>query len=129
MNRSERRRRDREKSKPEYAWRTIFDAEPMANGMPPSFLLYLLNEKEGLARLGKLLTASLWLQSQMVALICLEDSPELRDRCTVENGRPPTKRVTTCHHQEAGRPLFGVVAEGVLGALQFPDVGRATERP
>ena len=89
MNRAERRRRGRgeENSKPEYAWKTIFDAQPMANGMPPSFLLYLLNEKEGFARLGKLLTASLWLQSQMVALICLQDSPELRERCTVDNGR------------------------------------------
>ena len=87
MNRAERRRRDSGKSKPEYSWRTIFDAKPMANGMPPAFLLYLLNEKEGLARLGKLLTAALWLQSQMVALICLQDSPELRLRCTVDNGR------------------------------------------
>ena len=87
MNRAERRRRDNGKPKPEYGWRTIFDAKPMANGMPPSFLLYLLNEKEGFARLGKLLTASVWLQSQMVALICLQDSPELRDRCTVDNGR------------------------------------------
>ena len=87
MNRGERRRRDRGKAKPEYAWKTVFDAQPMANGMPPSFLLYLLNEKEGLARLGKLVTASLWLQSQMVALICLQDNPELRDRCTVDNGR------------------------------------------
>ena len=59
----------------------------MADGMPPYFLLYLLNEKEGFARHGKLLTAALWLQSQMVALICLQDSQELRQRCTVDNGR------------------------------------------
>ena len=87
MNRAERRRREREESKPEYTWETIFDAQPMADGMPPHFLLYLLNEKEGLARHGKLLTAELWLQSQMVALICLEDSQELRIRCTTDNGR------------------------------------------
>ncbi len=87
MNRADRRRQDRGKAKPEYGWRTIFDAKPMADGMPPSFLLYLLNEKEGFARLGKLLTASLWLQSQMVALICLQDSPELRALSTVDNGR------------------------------------------
>ena len=92
VNRAERRRLEREKSKPqsskaEYSWRTIFDAKPMADGMPPSFLLYLLNEKEGFARMGKLLTASLWLQSQMVSVICLQDSPELRQRCTIDNGR------------------------------------------
>ena len=87
MNRAERRRRNRGASKPQYAWRTVLDAEPMADGMPPSFLLYLLNEKEGFARLGKLLTASLWLQSQMVALICLDESRELRERCTTDNGR------------------------------------------
>ena len=87
MNRAERRRRDSGESKPKYAWRTIFDAKPMAEGMPPYFLLYLLNEKEGFARYGKLLTAALWLQSQMVALICLQDSAELRGRCTIDNGR------------------------------------------
>ena len=87
MNREERRRRDKGKPKPQYSWKTIFDAKPMANGMPPSFLLYLLNEKDGLARHGKLLTAELWLQSQMVALICLQDSTDLRDRCTIDNGR------------------------------------------
>lgn len=59
----------------------------MADGMQPSFLLYLLNEKEGFERLGKLLTAELWLQSQMVALICLQDSPDLRLRCSVDNGK------------------------------------------
>ena len=87
MNRGERRRRQRANRKQDYGWKTVFDAKPMADGMPPSFLLYLLNEKEGLARHGKLLTASLWLQSQMVALICLQDSPELRNLCTVDNGR------------------------------------------
>ena len=59
----------------------------MADGMPPSFLLYLLNEKEVFARHGKLLTAALWLQSQMVALICLQDSPELRNLSKIDNGR------------------------------------------
>lgn len=87
MNRAARRDKKKAKPKPEYAWKTVFDAKPMANGMPPSFLLYLLNEKEGFERLGKLLSAALWLQSQMVALICLQDSPELRIRCTVDNGR------------------------------------------
>lgn len=87
MNRAERRRQLRQGDKPKAVWRTAFDAKPMANGMPPSFLLYLLNEKDGLARHGKLLTAALWLQSQMAALICLQESPELRERCTVENGR------------------------------------------
>ena len=87
MNRAARRRQKEGKSKPEYAWKTIFDAKPMADGMPPSFLLYLLNEKEGFERLGKLLAAALWLQSQMVALICLHDSPDLRIRCTEDNGK------------------------------------------
>ena len=105
MNRAERRRRNRRNKgntsprdipsqtpqpaepQPEYAWKQIFDAKPMADGMPPSFLLYLLNEKEVFARHGKLLTAALWLQSQMVALICLQDSPELRNLAKIDNGR------------------------------------------
>ena len=41
MNRAEKRRREKEDSKPEYTWETIFDAQPMADGMPPYFLLYL----------------------------------------------------------------------------------------
>ena len=68
-------------------WVTIFDAKPMAEGMPPQFLLQLLNTQKPFVRHGKLLTASLWLQSQMVGAICLHDSPELRDRCTIDNGR------------------------------------------
>ena len=63
------------------------DLSPMADGMTVSFLLYLLNEKDGFDRHGKLLTASLWLQSQMVALICLYDDPQLRDLYKVDNGR------------------------------------------
>ena len=97
MNRAERRRLGRQpksRSAPEpttatgeHYWKMIFDAKPMANGMPPYFLMYLLNEKEVFARHGKLLTAALWLQSQMVSLICLQDDSELRRRCTVDNGR------------------------------------------
>ena len=60
---------------------------PMADGMTVSFLLYLLNEKEGFDRHGKLLTASLWLQSQMVGLICLDDDPDLKALYKVDNGR------------------------------------------
>ena len=59
----------------------------MAEGMPPSFLLKLLNTQSAFVRHGKLLTASLWLQSQMVGAICLHDNPDLRSRCTVDNGR------------------------------------------
>ncbi len=72
---------------PKAVWKTVFDAKPMADGMPPHFLLYLLNEQPTFVRHGKLLTASLWLQSQMVAAVCLYDSPELRERCTIDNGR------------------------------------------
>ena len=68
-------------------WVTIFDAKPMAEGMPPQFLLQLLNTQKPFVRHGKLLTASLWLQSQMVGAVCLHDSLELRDRCTTDNGR------------------------------------------
>ena len=66
---------------------TVFDAKPMAEGMPPEFLLQLLNSQKAFVRHGKLLTASLWLQSQMVAAICLYDSPELRNRCIADNGK------------------------------------------
>lgn len=59
----------------------------MADGMPPHFLQYLLNERQGFARHGKLLTATLWLQSQMVSLICLHENPQLIKRIEVENGR------------------------------------------
>ena len=65
----------------------IFNSRPMAEGMPPSFLLKLLNTQSAFVRHGKLLTASLWLQSQMVGAICLHDNPDLRNRCTVDNGR------------------------------------------
>ena len=100
MNRAERRRRKasqtvstaqtgtrKAESAPTYAWKTVFDAAPMAEGMPPHFLLYVLNEKEGFARFGKLVTATLWLQSQMVALICLYEDAELRKLNDVEHGR------------------------------------------
>ena len=91
MNRAERRRRNNAKATsgqaPSGQWRTLLDLSPMANGMTVSFLLYLLNEKEGFDRHGKLLTASLWLQSQMVGLICLHDDPQLRALYKVDNGR------------------------------------------
>ena len=66
---------------------TVFDAKPMAEGMPPHFLLTLLGSQAPFVRHGKLLTASLWLQSQMVGAICLHDSAELRERCTVDHGK------------------------------------------
>ena len=91
MNRAERRRRNNANATsgqtPSGQWRTLLDLSPMANGMTVSFLLYLLNEKEGFDRHGKLLTASLWLQSQMVGLICLHDDPQLRALYKVDNGR------------------------------------------
>ena len=91
MNRAERRRRRKGKDpleqSPTGQWRTLLDLSPMANGMTVSFLLYLLNEKEAFDRHGKLLTASLWLQSQMVGLICLYDDPDLRALYKVDNGR------------------------------------------
>ena len=71
----------------EYGWKTIFNGQPMAEGMPANFLLYLLNEKEGFVRLGKLVTATLWLQSQMVALICVNENAELRRQHTVDHGK------------------------------------------
>ena len=96
MNRSERRRNKASQPGPKaqspqpaqkFAWKTVFDASPMKDGMPPHFLLYLLNEKEGFARYGKLVAATFWLQSQMVALICVNEDEKLRQLNTVENGR------------------------------------------
>ena len=100
MNRSERRREKASQTAnteqsdsrtsqtaPTGTWKTVFDAAPMAEGMPPHFLLYVLNEKEGFARFGKLVTATLWLQSQMVALICLYEDAELRKLKDVDHGR------------------------------------------
>ena len=55
--------------------------------MPPSFLLKLLDNQKVFVRHGKLLTASLWLQSQMAAMICLYEDSELRKRCIIDNGR------------------------------------------
>ena len=66
MNRAERRRLKKGKPQPdpqprtpepakELVWKSIFDAKPMAEGMPPHFLLYLLNEKEGLPGSANLL--------------------------------------------------------------------------
>ena len=68
-------------------WQTIFDAKPMAEGMPPSFLLKLLNQQPVFVRHGKLLTALIWLQSQMIGAICLHESSDLRRRCKKDNGK------------------------------------------
>ncbi len=96
MNRAERRRNKRLSTEPKTrgpqltpkgAWKKMFfDSAPMVDGMPPHFLLYVLNEKEGFARYGKLVTATLWLQSQMVALICINEDAKLRQLNAVENG-------------------------------------------
>ena len=88
ISKKERKRRTKKnRSRRKGQWKTIFDAKPMAEGMPPQYLLKLLNSQKPFVRHGKLLTASLWLQSQMVGAICLHDSPELRNRCTIDNGR------------------------------------------
>ena len=88
LSRKSRNRRIKpRRARPEGRWRRIFDAKPMAEGMPPAFLLKLLKSQDAFIRHGRLLTASVWLQSQMVGVICLHDSEDLRDRCTVENGR------------------------------------------
>ena len=83
------RKPQRKQSKPKQGgqWRTIFDAKPMADGMPPMFLLKLLEKQPFFVRHSKLLTASLWLQSQMVGAICLQEDPALREMCLIENGR------------------------------------------
>ena len=57
----------------------------MAEGMPPAFFLKLLNTRDAFVRHGRLSTACVWLQSQMVGLICLHDSEELRDRCAEDD--------------------------------------------
>lgn len=77
----------RNNTQPKPQLRTFFDAKPMAHGMPPMFLLQLLDKQPFFVRHSKLLTASLWLQSQMVGAICLQEDPALRERCTIENGR------------------------------------------
>ena len=106
MNRAERRRQGKSKPDPKSpspelaqggTWHTLFDAKPMAEGMPPHFLLYLLNEKDGFARLGKLVAATLWLQSQVAALICINEDVELRLLNIAEHGRgfPAALRTAT----------------------------------
>ena len=80
-------RRTPKSAQPKLEWRTVFDAKPMAHGMPPRFLLQLLDKQQFFVRHGKLLTASLWLQSQMVGAICLQNDANLRERCTVDHGR------------------------------------------
>ena len=91
-------RRKPRTTQPKPEWKTVFDAKPMAHGMPPRFLLQLLDKQQFFVRHGKLLTASLWLQSQMAGAICLQDDADLRERCTVDHGRHlPTElgRATT----------------------------------
>ena len=115
MNRAERRRNRASQTatkaqavtrtpqaSPTGTWKTVFDAAPMADGMPPHFLLYVLNEKEGFVRYGKLVTATLWLQSQMVALVCLNEDAELRKLKDVEHGRhlPGALRAATTNKLE-----------------------------
>ncbi len=80
-------RDSREEVQPEYGWKPVFNAGRMAEGMPPDFLLNLLYQEPGFVRHSQLLMASLWLQSQMVGLICLNDRPELLARCKTENGK------------------------------------------
>lgn len=93
MNRAERRRRARAggggqgSGEGELRWRTVLDTKPMSEGMPPYFLLALLNENQGFAHHSKLLMATIWLQSQMVGLICLHENPDLRANYAVDNGR------------------------------------------
>ena len=87
---SKKRKKPQRKSRstqPKLEWRTVFDAKPMAYGMPSRFLLQLLDKQQFFVRHSKLLTASLWLQSQMAGAICLQDDADLRERCTVDNGR------------------------------------------
>lgn len=69
----------------EYGWVPIFDFNPMKDGMPPHFLLYLLNEQAGFVRRSKLMMATMWLQSQMAASICLAEDPDLRRRCKADH--------------------------------------------
>ena len=55
--------------------------------MPSHFLLYLLNEQPLFARFGKLVTASLWLQSQMAAAIAIDENPDLKKLIDEEHGK------------------------------------------
>ena len=70
-----------------HKWETVFEAKSMAKGMSPDFLHKLLNERPVFARYGKLLTATLWLQSQMIGLIYLYEDPDLRGRCLADNSK------------------------------------------
>ena len=74
----------------------------MANGMSPDFLHKLLNERPVFERHGKLLTAVLWLQSQMIGLIHLHEDQALRERCLADNGSqlPYELGVATLHALE-----------------------------
>ena len=123
MNRSERRRIARQQAKrpatnsedgtQDVQWKTLFDAKPMAEGMPPSFLMYLLNEQGVFARFGKLLTAHIWLQSQMGALICLESDPSLLSRCLADN----TKHLPEHLHRAATEKLETLSSESLRTAF------------
>ena len=71
----------------EFVWKTVFDAAPMAAGMPSHFLLYLLNEQPLFVRFGKLATASLWLQSQMAGAIAIDEDANLKNLINEEHGK------------------------------------------
>ena len=123
MNRSERRRLARQQAKmhvpnvsagtEDVQWEVLFDAQPMAKGMPPHFLMFLLNEQDVFARFGKLLTAHIWLQSQMAALICLESDPELKNRCLADN----TKHLPEELHRAATVKLETLSSESLRTAF------------
>ena len=85
----------------------IFDAEPMAEGMPPAFLLKLLKSQDAFVRHGRLMTACVWLQSQMVGVICLH-SEELRLPLCCPCGEPQFCRRGLCqacyHRRPSNRP-------------------------
>ena len=51
-------RRKPRTTQPKLEWKTVFDAKPMAHGMPSRFLLQLLDKQQFFVRHSKLLTAS-----------------------------------------------------------------------
>ena len=103
----------------------VIDAKPMAHGMPPMFLLQLLDKQPFFVRHSKLLTASLWLQSQMVGAICLQEDPALRERCTIENGRHMPAELGRSQYRKAGAPILRISSPGISQVFSHHDV-RAT---
>ena len=109
----------------------FFDTSPMISGMPTYFLLYVLNEKEGFARYGKLITATLWLQSQMVALVCVHEDEGLRQLYTVDHG----SRFPRALHAAAAKKLEALSSESLrkeflrcFGSRMTPDLQIDLER-